>query len=503
MPKQPTAFDLAAIAPDPSVSKSLYEQLYDNLRSAVLSRRLAPGLRLPSTRLLAMELGLSRNTVVTAFEQLVAEGYLESRTGDGTYVSRALPDELLTTRAKKSADAASRMHSIAPLSKSSQAVAEADLGTWRTDGQPRAFRPDLLALDQFPTQLWLRSLNRRWRTAATHLLGYGEPLGYRPLREAIAEYLSAARGVYCSWEQVLVTTGAQQGIDLAVRTLLDPGDQVWLENPGYRGIRGALTAVGAALVPVSVDEEGLQVEEGLRLAPQARAVYVTPSHQYPTGVTMSLARRLALLAWAQRANAWVVEDDYDSEYRYNGRPLSALQGLDSAQRVIYVGTFSKVLFPALRLGYLVVPPALVESFARTRALTDRQSPTVEQAALADFIEAGHFVRHIRRMRQLYAERQAILVDEVRRGLNDCLSIAAADAGLHVVGWLPAGADDRKVAQILLAYGIEAPAVSNFALAPLPRGGLMLGYAALTPEQIRVGVARMKEGVGVEKKRLGD
>jgi GntR family transcriptional regulator/MocR family aminotransferase len=490
MPKQTGAFDIAAIAPDDNAATSRYQQLYENLREAILTGRLAPGTRLPATRVLAGELGLARNTVVNAFEQLAAEGYLESRPGDGTYVSRALPDERLTVKPPRRGARRSAAPVQSQLSRQSQALAAARLGVWGEDGPPCAFRPDLLALDHFPLGLWARLVSRNWRHSTTTLLGYGDPAGYRPLREAVASYLGAARGVRCTPEQIFITNGAQQGIDLAVRTLLDPGDKVWVENPGYRGVRGALIAAGAQLMPVLVDNEGLQVESGMATAPQARAVYVTPSHQYPTGATLSLARRLALLEWAQRTGAWIIEDDYDSEYRYTGRPLSSLHGLDAAERVIYIGTFSKVLFPALRLGYLVAPQAMVDAITRLRALTDRQSPTVDQAVLADFISEGHFARHIRRMRVLYGERQSLLVDGVRRQLGGCLEIVDAEAGLHVVGWLPPGVDDREISQAAAAVGIDAQPLTANALAPLARGGLVLGYAALDEAAIQEGVRRL-------------
>jgi GntR family transcriptional regulator/MocR family aminotransferase len=475
MPKQTGAFDIAAIALDVNAPISRYQQLYENLRGAVLTGRLAPGARLPATRVLAAELGVARNTVVNAFEQLVAEGYLESRPGDGTYVSRALPDDRLTVKPRGGRTHRPPAPAQSPLSRQSQAVSAARLGVWVADSPPRPFRPDLLALDHFPLALWSRLVSRTWRHRATSLLGYGDPAGYRPLREAVATYLGAARGVHCRPEQVFITNGAQQGIDLAVRTLLDPGDAVWVENPGYRGARGALVAAGAHLVPVPVDHEGLQVERGI--------------------ATMSLTRRLALLEWTQRSGGWVIEDDYDSEYRYTGRPLSSLQGLDTADRVIYIGTFSKVLFPALRLGYLVAPQSVVDAFTRLRALTDRQSPTVDQAVLADFISEGHFARHIRRMRVLYGERQALLVDALRRHLGDHIEIVDAEAGLHVVGWLPIGVNDQAVSQAAAAAGVDAQPLTANALAPLPRGGLVLGYAALDEAAIREGVRRLASVLG--------
>jgi GntR family transcriptional regulator/MocR family aminotransferase len=318
-------------------------------------------------------------------------------------------------------------------------------------------------------------------------MDYGDPAGYRPLREAIAGYLRNARAVACTADQVMVVSGTQHALDLAARVLLDPGETAWVEDPGYIGTRSALMGAGVRVKPVPVDSEGFNVARAERHHPGARLCYVTPSHQYPLGVTMSLPRRLALLDWARRCNAWIVEDDYDSEFRYAGRPLAALQGLDRDQRVLYVGTFSKVLFPALRLGYLVAPPDLIGAFVAARALADHHPPSLTQAILADFIADGHLARHVRRMRTLYAERQLALLRAVRRELGGCLSVAAAEAGLHVVGWLADGVDDRAASRRAAACGVEAPPLSAYRLEQGQRGGLLLGYAATSPRQIRDGV----------------
>jgi GntR family transcriptional regulator / MocR family aminotransferase len=293
---------------------------------------------------------------------------------------------------------------------------------------------------------------------------------------------------------VIVVAGSQQALDLTARLLLDEGDAAWIEDPGYLGARGALLGAGASLVPVPVDGEGLDVQAGQARNPEARLIYVSPSHQYPYGVTMSLPRRLALLESASRAGAWVLEDDYDSEYRYAGRPLAALQGLDGEGRVIYLGTFSKVLFPALRLGYMVVPPDLVDGFVAARALVDRHSPTLDQAALADFIADGHFARHIRRMRALYAERQAILVEAATHGLAGVLDVSTAEAGMHLVGWLPPGVDDVEASRQAAAHGVEAPPLSLYSLEPPRHGGLLLGYTAVGEKEIRDGVQRLAKAL---------
>lgn len=481
---------LPTIVLDPCAAVALYQQLYEGLRTVILNGSLPAGTQLPATRMLARELGVSRNTVVNAFEQLSAEGYVEGKVGSGTYVSHALPDMLLHSgqRTDRVSDAPAHRQ----LSRRGQMVATIPVSVSYDQGAPRAFRPGIPALDAFPFDIWATLSARYWRKAGPALLGYGEAAGYRPLREAIAEYLQASRGVHCTPDQVIIVTGSQQGLDIAARVLLDVGDAVWVEEPGYAGARGALMSAGARLVPVPVDGEGLDVAAGVAACATARLAYVTPSHQYPLGVTMSLPRRLALLEWARHAGAWVLEDDYDSEYRYTSRPLPAIQGLDTERRTLYVGTLSKVLLPALRLGYVVVPEDLVAAFVNARALLDRHGPTIEQAVLAAFIREGHFARHIRRMRALYAQRQSVLIEAVTRDLRGMLDVQVAGAGMHVLGWLPAGVDDRLVSRYAADQGLEVPALSAYGMLPQRRGGLVLGYAAIEEPQIRAGIQRLAD-----------
>ncbi|HEY4387914.1 MAG TPA: PLP-dependent aminotransferase family protein, partial [Ktedonobacteraceae bacterium] len=378
----------------------LFRQIYSRLREAILSGYLEGGTRLPPTRELAEELEISRNTVVNAFEQLIAEGYLESKIGAGTYVTHVLPENIFKT-AIRTRDAADEAASTGvTISRWGASLKAKSVTPIRYAQHPRAFQPGVPAIDAFPFELWAKLTARCWRYPARELLSYSDPCGYQPLRETIAGYLKASRGVKCEPEQVIITAGSQQALDLTARVLLDPGDAMWMEDPGYLGARHVFAGLGARLIPLEVDKDGLNVEAGIRSAPDVRMVYVTPSHQYPLGVTMSLTRRLALLDWATRTGAWVLEDDYDSEYRYGGRPLAALQGLDNTGKVIYMGSFSKVLLPALRLGYLVVPPTLVDIFVQARSIADRHSPQLDQVALAAFINEGHFARHIRRMKQL-------------------------------------------------------------------------------------------------------
>jgi GntR family transcriptional regulator/MocR family aminotransferase len=319
------------------------------------------------------------------------------------------------------------------------------------------------------------------------LLDYGESAGYRPLREAIAAHVRTARAVRCDAGQVVIVSGTQQAVDLCARLLLDPGDAVWVEDPGHIGTRSALMGAGARVIPVSVDAEGLEVEDGIRRHAAARLCCVTPSHQYPLGATLSLPRRLALLDWARENDARIIEDDYDSEFRYTGRPLGSLQGQDNDGRVIYVGTFSKALFPSLRLGYLVAPPDLVDAFVTARALADGHSPLLTQAVLTDFFTEGHFARHVRRMRAVYAERQDALLRAARRELREELEVAPSATGLHLVGWLPRGVDDRAASAAAAGCGVETPPLSAYRVRPSRRGGLLLGYGGVSPRQIRDGV----------------
>jgi GntR family transcriptional regulator / MocR family aminotransferase len=483
------------ITVDPAGQLPMHRQLYQRLRAAILAGELPPGTRLPSTRGLAADLGVSRTITLTAYEQLRDEGYLDGQVGAGTTVAE-LPEPMPTLATRtRAAPAAPTAPPRPPLSVRGAAMAG---DRWRLRPPDsfgaglRAFPIGLPAVDAFPHQAWTRILTRRARRSLDVLLGYQDPAGYRPLREAIAGYLSMARGVRCVPDRILVVSGAQAGLDLSARLLLDPGDPAWVEDPGYYGARGALIGAGARLIPVPVDIDGLDVAAGQRCEPHARLAYVTPSHQFPVGVTMSLQRRLALLAWADRAGSFVLEDDYESEYRYVGRPLPALQGLDEAGRVIYIGSFSKVLFPSLRIGYLVVPDGLVDAFAAAQRLSQIHVPALEQAALADFLADGHFGRHVRRMRALYAARGATLIRAIRRQTGGALEVGSADAGLHAVGWLPSGTDDRAVAARAAQHGIQAQPLSAHALQPPSRGGLLLGYAAVPEPEIEQAVRHLAE-----------
>lgn len=477
---------------DPAAERPLYRQLYDAVRAAILDGRLAPGSQLPATRALAVQLSLSRFTVMNAFAQLLAEGFIEGRAGAGSFVSQDLPAASKDTNGHDGeVQAAARPPR---LSQRGQALAAALLPSPLEEGRPRAFRPGTPALDQFPAATWARIAGRLYRRPPQELLTYGASAGYQPLRAAIAAYLRAARAIVCDPEQVIIVAGTQQALDLVGRVLLDPGDAAWIEDPGYPGARAALQGAGAVLTPVPVDAEGLAVAQGEQLQPDARLAYVTPSYQYPLGVTMSLARRLALLEWAGTHGAWILEDDYDSEFRYVGHPLAALAGLDALGHVIYMGTFSKVLFPALRLGYLVVPAAVVDAFVRARALTGRHAPTLEQAVLADFMAEGHFAHHLRTMRLLYQERQAAVIAVMQAELGGRLEVSPSPAGMHLVGWLDPTVDDRTAAERAGQVGVEVRPLSIHALQTPQRPAFLLGYTAWTELEMRHGARHLNRAL---------
>lgn len=483
MSKRPSGVFLPPINLERASTLPLYKQLYDEVRQSILRGTLRKGLRLPSTRMLARELRVSRNIVVIAFEQLLAEGYLESRTGAGTFVTKTLPEDVLQVGPNP-------LNGNRALSERGKAFRRLpQIGLPITDPRLRCapFRYGLPALDELPLDLWGRLLARHCRTAPIQIAVHGDAAGLPRLREAIASYVGIARGVRCKTEQVIIVNGSQQAIDLAARVLADPGDVAIMEDPGYVGARSALQAAGIKVVPIRVGKDGLRVELLSRKQVKGRLVYVTPSHQFPLGVVLSLANRLQLLDWATQNDAWIIEDDFDSEYRFESKPIPALQGLDRNGRVIYAGTFSKVLFPSLRLGYVIVPEDLVDAFSSARWISDRCSPLIEQAALADFIAEGHFASHIRRMRALYMERRSVMIDTLRERLGDLLETWDTEAGMHTVGWLPPTMDDFRISAEAAKAGLYILPASGFAMRALPRGGLLLGYAAFTPTVIQKGI----------------
>ena len=462
----------------------LYRRVYHALKSMIRDGRLAPAARLPSTRELAADLRVSRNTVMLAYEQLLAEGYVVSRNRATASVASASPVSpmLASSRAKPAAPAL-----VSAYARRLTGLLGAPPA--RSTGLRYDFRYGEPSVDEFPRRIWRRLLAARARRTARDAFGYADPAGYEPLRAALAEYLKRARGVVCEADQIVVTSGSQQGFDLAARVLLDPGDVAVVEEPHYPGVTIPFEAAGARLAYTPVDAGGLQTH---RLPTRARLAYVTPCHQFPTGVIMPLERRLALLAWAARTDSWVIEDDYVSEFRYEGHPLEALQSLDRDGRVIYVGTFSKTLFPALRIGYLVLPRSLVPLFVAAKWATDRFSATLAQEALTDFITSGQFERYLRRAGNRNAARRQALIGALRQHFGDRVEIAGENTGVHLVVWLN-DVRPRDLAAVIArarGAGVGLYSVAPFHTSPPPRAGLLFGYASLTEAEIRAAIRRV-------------
>src|SRR5713226_9169144 len=473
----------------------MYRQLYDWFRRAIIDGQMRPGQRVPSTRSLATELNISRIPVLSAYEQLLAEGYFETFVGAGTCVARSIPDDTLSPpagKARKGLQEIVEKGGPRRMSRRGAALTHVPAQSWLDN--LGAFRVSLPALDHFPIGVWSKLVARHSRRPPRGIMAYGDAVGYLPFREAIAEYLGAVRGVRCESSQILVTTGSQQALQISAQVLLDPKDRVWMEEPGYPGARQAFMTAGAQLISVPVDDDGMNVAEIIRRGRDARAAYVKPSHQYPMGMTMGASRRMLLLNWAARSGAWIIEDDYDSEYRFGSRPIASLQGLDTDGRVIYVGTFSKVMFPALRLGYAVVPKDLVPAFSAARDAADIFSSTLYQAVLTDFIREGHFARHIRRMRMLYMERRRALVKAIQTQMADMIEVIGAEAGMHLVALLPPGTNDVAVSRKAAQKGVSAMPLSICYSKPPTRGGLILGYGGANAHQIHDGIRKLRMSV---------
>jgi len=475
----------------------LYRRIYQQLKSAIHAGRLGAAARLPSTRKLAEDLGVSRNSVILAYEQLAAEGYVVSRPRSTTSVVAASPGRSPAPAAGR-VEERPRLSAYASRLVESLAAFGSDSADDRRPGLKWDFRYGKPSLDEFPRTIWRRLLAARARRGAPESLGYLSPAGYAPLRQALCDYLRRARGLSCEAEQIVIVSGTQQAIDLIGRVLLDPGDAVLVEEPHYLGAILPFTAAGARLVRVNVDRHGL---ETTKLPPRragVRLAYVTPCHQFPSGVIMPLERRVALLDWAARAGAWIVEDDYVSEFRYEGSPLEALQALDRRGRVIYIGTLSKILFPALRLAYLVLPRPLVRPFVSAKWAADRFTATLPQEAMADFIGSGQFERYLRRAAARNAIRRRTLIEALRRHFGERVEIAGENTGVHLVVWLNGMAPDDIPALIAraAAAGVGLYPMTPYYATPLRRAGLLFGYASLSEAEIRAGIRRLAEIAGV-------
>ena len=480
---------LPLIAIDRKSQKSLHKQIYDAYRLAIVNGHLHPGQRVPSTRVLSSELGVSRFPVLDAYSQLLAEGYFESRVGAGTVVCSSLPERFTLS-------APNNKHSV-PSKPESRTVARRASTIARAENVPwarglGAFGLGQVAFDQFPHRVWSKLVARHCRKMNAESAHYGDHMGLLTLRETIASYLRTARSVRCEAEQVMIVSGSQQALVITAHVLLDPASSVWVEEPGYRLARDAFALNQCNVVPIPVDKEGLNVAAGILRCRKARAAIVTPSHQFPFGVTMSAQRRLQLLDWAQNTGAWIIEDDYDSEYRYESSPIASLQGLDLNRRVIYVGTFSKVLFPSLRLGYVVIPPDLVDSFLTVRRALDLGPPNFSQEVLTDFIGEGHFERHIRRMRILYRERRTILVESIEREFGSMVEVLGSDAGMHLTMKLPNEISDIQIAERAARQNLWIWPLSAafFGQAAFP--GFVLGFGSTAAADIPDSVRKLRK-----------
>ena len=493
MGKRSSTFGLTL--PPRDSATPVYRWLCGVLRTEILAGRLRPGARLPATRDLARQHGLSRGTIVSAFEQLRAEGYVEGSIGSGTYVNKILPEELLQVASPQAEIKVAKTPAVRRVSDYAMRVSAFPTIPPRP---VRAFRANLPALDLFPTDLWAQVSARRLRKATPDLLRGCGPMGLHSLQEAIAGYLQTSRGVKCQPEQVAIVSGVQEALDLAGRVFLNPGDRVCMEEPGYIGAALVFEALGARISPVPVDDEGMAVPASA--LSNVRLAYVTPAHQFPLGTSMSLCRRLELLEWARRSGAVIFEDDYDSEFRYSVRPVPALQGLDQHGVVLFSGSFSKVMFPSIRMGYLVVPPDLIDYFAAAMSVTSRHAPLLEQAVLCDFIGEGHFGRHIRRMREIYAERLGVLLESARTELRGLVDIAGVEAGLQTAGWLTSSMTGEAATDAAAKRDVEVISLSRYCRGKPAREGIKLGFAAVDPREIRRGVRDLAAALTGSRKR---
>jgi len=484
-----------AIVLDHHSKTSLHQQLYLELRQAILNGRLLPRQKLPSTRAIACSLGISRTTATQSYDRLQSEGYLETIAGSGTYVCDQLPDDWMQSLSIPAPSPSQPLR--VPLSQYGKTLAQVPFTLQSEPALPISFRYGQPALTAFPLKLWRKLLSRRCCSEPNWLDYATDFQGYLPLRQAIAQYLCRYRAVQCQPEQVVITNGTQQGLDLIMRLFMEPNARIAIEDPGYLNARRIFQSHGAQLIPIQVDASGLIVEQLLK-GPSTRLVYVTPSHQFPTGATLSLPRRLELLTWAQQTGALILEDDYDSEYRYGDRPIPALQGLDQHQSVLYLGTFSKVLFPSLRIGYLVLPPHLVTLFAQAKWLSDRQLPMLEQQVLTDFITEGHLESHIRKMRSRYDRCRQVLVQELNAQFGDRVAICGEKAGIHLMVHLQTQFSDEEVIARAAKVGVGLMSARSQYFNQGGKGEFIFGYGELSETQIQIGVQRLAEAIEMKE-----
>jgi GntR family transcriptional regulator/MocR family aminotransferase len=491
MPKMKRVGDgiLPMIAIDRKAPKPLHKQIYDGFRAAIIDGNLHPGQRIPSTRVLAVELRVSRFPVLSAYAQLLAEGYFEGRVGAGTVISTSLPDQI--RRGVRTAAGSNVSYAgPRPVARRTSPFPRSEVNPWlRGTG---AFRVGQVAFDQFPLKVWSNLVARHCRKMDAVSMHYRNQMGSEAFRQTIARYLRTSRSLRCDASQIMIVNGSQQALEIVARVLLNPGDRVWMEEPSYSLARSVVALAGCRLVPVPVDEQGLSVEAGIELYRKARAAFVTPSHQFPLGVTMSASRRFQLLEWAHHTGSWVIEDDYDSEYRYESLPIASLQGLDMNGRVIYIGTFSKVLFPSLRIGYVVIPSDLVDRFMSVRFIMDIAPPDFFQHVIADFMNEGHFARHLRRMRLLYREQRTALVDSIGKELGSMVEVLGSEAGMHLAVALTRRTRDLEIAERAARHSLWLWPLSSCYASTEARSGFVLGFGGAQVEEISPAVNTLRK-----------
>ncbi len=490
MAKKSSELNLAGIKILKKYSTPLYQQVYEQFRQMILTGRLRPRDRLPSTRILAEDLGVSRTIITQGFEQLILEGYIVGKTGSGTYVSDVLPDNLISPKATNTRN--KEVVAVrGPATPTKLFIPEELLLGNSSKENVAPFQTGLAALDLFPYQVWYEVSKKVFRNLKNYPLGYEESIGYKPLRNEIAKYLRISRAVKCEAEQIIIVNGSQQGLNLIVQCLLKKGDTVWMEDPGYHGMKFVCSNMDVSICPLPVESDGININIGITKCPNAKLAYITPSHQFPTGATLSLKKRLQLLEWASRNHMWILEDDYDSEFRYEGRPLASLQGMDNNGVVIYSGTFSKVMFPGLRLAYIVLPTIeMVTEFKKMKGMMDRQSPILDQIILHKFLEEGHFLRHIRKMRLIYSERRKILVKLIEENLGDYLTIEPTSAGMNLTVWLSKKIDVEKLKEEIGKEGLIVPFTTGYAVGFVEKQGINIGFTAFSKYRLKTGIQKL-------------
>ncbi|EJD6507097.1 PLP-dependent aminotransferase family protein [Providencia rettgeri] len=467
------------------------ENVYHTIRDAILDGRINTGIKLPSTRALAEMMSISRNSVIAGFDRLIDEGYLYTKKGSGTYVSAKIPDELVRTTSKPQIINCPEYNALNlnPIISTLESLWDKSRPNTNTH---QMFNIGIGCVDQFPHELWGRLLGRVWRKSKSAIPHFNHPDGYMPLKKLVADYVRSTRGVHCNENQIIIVNGTQQAINLVSKVLLKQGDTVWLDDPGYDSARAILTATGAKIAAIPSDQEGMDITYAAKQYSHAKLIYTTPSHQFPLGTTLSLSRRLALLDWAQQNNAWIFEDDYNSEFRFSSKPIQALQGLDNHQRVIYAGTFSKMMYPGFRLGFLVVPEILSEPFTMMKYYSDSHCGYLEQAALAQFIQEGHYARHVRKIRKICHDRQNAFLSAINLYLPHLFDVQMTDSGIHTVCWVKAGYDIRIILEQCQQLGFGAQPLSRYCIESRNHNAILFGYAAHNENDIISSVKRLSE-----------